>query len=68
MKRIILIIVSLNLFWQISFAQNKRVIDSLQNEIKKFEDTKKQIGVKDFTLLDSTKANLLNNKIGRAHV
>ncbi len=43
------------------FSQNKKNIDSLENALKKYESSKKEIGMNAPILMDSTKAILLNN-------
>ena len=52
----ICLLISLN-----SIAQDTHKIDSLQNQIKKYETYKQQLGQKDTSLMDSTKADLLTN-------
>src|ERR1035438_716292 len=53
-----LLILYFSFFLLPCFAQNQRRIDSLQNELKKFESMKKSLGSKVTPLMDSIKANL----------
>src|ERR1017187_6884084 len=43
------------------YGQNRHNIDSLQNELKKFEAHKKEMGIKATALMDSAKANILDS-------
>ncbi|MGA3014737.1 MAG: tetratricopeptide repeat protein, partial [Bacteroidales bacterium] len=54
----LLLILFCSLFSVNSFAQNQHKIDSLQNELKKFEQKKKELGNKVSPLMDSSKANI----------
>ena len=51
---LIIIVLSIN-----AYTQDQHKIDSLQNELKKFEVKKKQLGAKVPLLYDSTAANIL---------
>ncbi len=42
-------------------AQNRHIIDSLQNQLKKFDAFRKELGSNSPPLVDTTKANLLYN-------
>jgi two-component system NtrC family sensor kinase len=59
MKKAILIFAILNLFQHTSFSQDQKKIDSLQNELKKFEAHKKELGDGATPLMDSDKADIL---------
>ena len=65
MKQIFILITSILLAFN-TFGQDHHKIDSLQNELNKFELKKKGLGNKSTPLMDSTKANILNN-IGREY-
>jgi tetratricopeptide (TPR) repeat protein len=61
MKKLLPFLVLLLLFHHLSLSQDQKKIDSLENELKKFEAHKKEMGGSIITLMDSTKANILNS-------
>src|ERR1035438_7933992 len=61
-RKLLLLTLLISLFsflTNFSYSQNKKLIDSLQNELIKFEAHKKELGSKVIALTDSTKANIL---------
>jgi len=62
MKKIIFHLILYCSFYSVNgFAQNHHKIDSLQNELKKFEVKKKKSGIKASAIMDSSKANILDS-------
>ncbi len=61
MKRIRILLLALHssLFTLHCEAQNQKVIDSLQIEMKKYEAYKKELGTKAMPLMDTAKANIM---------
>jgi len=67
MKKILIFFIILAALQDHARAQDRHKIDSLQNELRKFEVKKKDMGKKVTTLLDSTKVNILN-QIGHEYL
>lgn len=60
MKNIFLFIVFLNMFQHPVYSQDQHKLDSLHNELKKFEAYKMEMGSNASLIFDTTKVNILN--------